>query len=756
MQKTTSGSTQILISIFFISLSLLIYQIVLTRLFSAILLYHYVFLVTSFAVFGLGLGGIAIYKARLFLSQDIGAQCSLLSFATGVSCFIVFSVITFSPYLGGIVPYAVISIIPFIIGGMLIALLFSRAAGQSGMLYGADLLGAAVGCILSVIMLDSAGMLHSCVIISLLPLIPVLIFPSSKLLFRASAGIVIFSVALFFQSGLLHRLETNFAPVMTAPGKYLEGVDRERGRRSSRIVYTKWDAFSRTDVIEVDGFDDRKAVTIDGVAFSGMYAFDGDLDKVRRFPDLSGYFPSICSLPFAFGPDGRVFIVGSAGGRDILYALMAGSQKITAVEINKSTIEAVRHFGTFNGGICDRPEVRVIENDGRYVIENTPDIFDVILLPLVKTEAAGMAAFSLIENYVFTEEAVGKYLEHLSTNGRIAVIAHHEAALAKMVYTAMEVLAGRGIPDQEIPRYLAVVNSKNLETARDVRQPLLIIKKEPFSVEESEQLLKNIQSSGNIALFLPYLYENARLGDIRKGIARRADFARDLPYSCEPATDNRPFFYNFKKGLPDVLRYGLIASIVLSLLIFLPYVIRKRMLKAGLFFSILGIGFMLLEISLIQTFIRYLGHPTLAFAFSVGGLLLGGALGSFALDRGVFAWIQNRRQNALFYVFFCGILAAIFFQPLFSATYALPLPARIAVSMGLMLPLGFFMGIPFPSGLKAVRSNQEIPFLWGINGLFTVVGSILAVAIAMLWGITAAVVIGAGCYLFLFLFYRNL
>lgn len=756
MRKPPPGSSQVLVSIFFISLSLLIYQVVLTRLFSAILLYHYVFLVTSFAVFGLGLGGIAIYKARLFLSQDTGAQCSLLSFATGVSCFIVFSVITFSPYLGGIVPYAVISIIPFITGGMLVALLFSRVAGQSGKLYGADLLGAAVGCILSVIILDSTGMLRSCIIISTLPFIPVLVFPSNKLLVRAAACVVIFSAVLFFQNGLLHRLETNFAPVMTAPGKYIEGVDRERGRRSSRIVYTKWDAFSRTDVIEVDGFDDRKTVTIDGVAFSGMYAFDGDLDKARRYPDLSGYFPSICSLPFAFGPNDRVFIVGSAGGRDILYALMAGSKKITAVEINRSTIEAVRHFKTFNGGICDRPEVRVIENDGRYVIENTPDIFDVILLPLVKTEATGMAAFSLIENYIFTKEAIGKYLERLSPSGRIAVLAHHEAALAKMVSTAMEVLAGRGVPDQEIPRYLAVVNSKNLETAGDVRQPLLIIKKEPFSIEESEQLLKNIQSSGNIALFLPYLYEKARLADIRKGIARRADFARGLPYSCEPATDNRPFFYNFKKGLPDNLLYGFIASIILSFMVSFPYIIRKKAYKTVLFFSVLGIGFMVLEISLIQTFIRYLGHPTLAFAFSVGGLLLGGALGSFALDRGVFAWSRNRRQNALLYVFICGTLAAIFFQPLFSATYALPLPARIAVSMGLMLPLGFFMGIPFPSGLKAVRSNEEIPFLWGINGLFTVVGSILAVAIAMLLGITAAVVIGAGCYLFLFLFYRNL
>lgn len=750
-------------ALFLVSLSLLIFQITITRVFSAILLYHYVFAVTSFAILGLGLGGILVFiLPRLEKSFMANPDLFLarLGLMLAFSYFVIITLLSLTPFLG-FLSYIILGFIPFIIGGILIAILFKHAARATGKLYFADLLGSGIGSLAVIYFLDSFGLIRTFILISLTAAGASLIMFRKNVrnkIFFSCIFLTLFLLALFFQTSFTGNLETNFQPFVTSPHKYVGDTNRERGDGAARIIFTKWNSFSRTDVIDVDGDPDRKTVTIDGVAFSGMYRFNGDLRQVKNYTDTSGYFPSIMSLPFLIGSNEKVAMIGTGGGRDVLYALQAGSKTIDAVEINTSTIDAVRNFADFNGRIYDRPEVRVYAEDGRNFLKKTDQVYDLIFLSLVKTEAIGTVAFALSENYIFTVEALEDYFNHLKDDGKIAFIVHHEACLAKMTATAMKVLKEKGIPEMEIPLYLAVVNSKNLETNpyKPTYEPLLLIKKKPFTRSEAETLLTAAKNTGNQSLFLPYLAENARLGDIRQGKMSVADFEKNLPYNAEPATNNKPYFYNFDPGLPPVLWYTLIGVTILAL-IFLKPLLNRKLTGISLYFTGLGIGFMFLEIPLIHKFILYLGHPTLAFTFVVFALLIGGGIGSYFSGLAIWEFGKSKRNIAALLVFGYTLLLLVAIPIVFKNTADFGSIVRIAISVLLVLPLGFFMGMPFPYGIKSMSLNgqeNEVPLMWGVNGIMTVAGSIAAIIVSMFWGFDVTIAVGAAVYFGVFVGFK--
>jgi hypothetical protein len=755
------GLHQSLIAMFLISLSLILFQIVITRVFSAILLYHYVFLVTSFAILGLGLGGMMVYKYQK-ISAAFSANPSSFLANTGLilsgAYFLIITIISLTPFMGGFIPYILLCLIPFIIGGVFISTLFKFASQSTSKLYFADLTGSAIGSLVVVYSLDSFGVIRSFLLICLIAAIAALVMSIKNLKSKSFAVTLAFSSllsVLFFQTNLAGNLEKNFKPFITNPEKYVGDVDRERGAGAARIIYTKWNSFSRTDVIDVQGDPDRKTVTIDGVAFSGMYRYGGDPGEIKKYTDTSGYFPSIMSLPFRIGNNDNVVMIGAGGGRDVLYALLAGSKTIAAVEINRSTIDAVRHFAAFNGNIYDRPEVKVYPEDGRTFISRSPEKYDLIFLSLVKTEAIGTVAFSLTENFIYTTGALEDYLNHLNEDGKIAFIVHHEASLAKLTATALNVFKKKGMEETEIPLHLAIINSKNLETnpLRPTYQPLLIIKKKPFTETEARQLLDAGNTTGNSCLFMPYLQEVARLGEIRQGTATVADFEKDLPYNAEPATDDKPYFYNFDLGLPPVLLITLIGVILLSLVFLIP-ACKQGLAGFSLYFTGLGIGFMLIEIPLIQKFILYLGHPTLAFAFVLFALLAGGGLGSYWSGLKLWQTGKSKRQLAPLLVVGYAAVLLILAPVVFHWTIDFNSVCRILTGIGLVLPLGFFMGMPFPAGIRRMsleHLENEVPLMWGVNGVMTVVGSVAAITISMLVGFDWTILVGSLVYLGIFL-----
>ncbi|HBN86509.1 MAG TPA: spermine synthase, partial [Clostridiales bacterium] len=311
---------------------------------------------------------------------------------------------------------------------------------------------------------------------------------------------------------------------------------------------------------------------------------------------------------------------------------------ISAVEINAGSIDAVKAFGVYNGYIYDRPQVKVYGEDGRSFVQRSKEKYDLIFLSLVMTNTSQGMAYALSENYIHTVEAMKDYMDHLSDNGKIAFLAHDEYDLSKIVVTAVQALNEKGIPLEETPNYISLYSQvmQHQQGAVAIHEPVIIIKNKPFTEDESEELLKIASENKIIPLYAPLIMEKGPLHKIKEATSTIREYINSFKYNVTPATDNNPYFYNFNKGVPSTLITILVVVALCSIVLFAPFASKRRNLKPTLYFSLLGIGFMMIEVPLIQKFILYLGHPTLAFTFVLSALLLGSGIGGYLSNTKLF------------------------------------------------------------------------------------------------------------------------
>jgi len=509
-----------LLSIFFISVSLFIYQVVLTRIYSAVLSYHYVFLITSLAIFGLGIGSIFAFKlrendlrifSRSIVLKEMLTQGNIFnkvnngSVVLGVSYMFVYSVNYLLHFVNNLLIYIILGTIPFMIGGYLFSTLFTEHPEISGKLYFADLIGSGAGSIAVIFLMNQAGMFRTIVMVSIITFIPFLILTVSARRIKAATLVLpmLLAVLLFTPGQYISSIEENFNGILNNSGKTFGSV--QKSGLEPEIVYSNWNAFSRTDVIKLNKKPDEMILTIDGTANAPMYQFDGDVKSLEGYKVDTGF------MPFAIGKNEKTLLIGPGGGRDVLYALAGGSKDISAVEINTSSIDAVKAFGGYNGNIYNRPEVKVYGEDGRSFVRKTND--------------------SIFSKY---------------------------------------------IPQQH--------GGSHLHT------PVIIIKAQPFSQEESRELLELSKKSGNEALYAPMVYEEGILQHIRDEHISMSDYVNGFETNVTPATDDNPYFYNFGKGIPSTLWLILIVVLMGSLILFAPFARNDKNLKPSFYFGLLGVG----------------------------------------------------------------------------------------------------------------------------------------------------------------------
>lgn len=766
--KNSISKISILFSIFFISISLFIYQVVLTRLFSAVLLYHYVFLITSFAIFGLGIGSIFAYRMKnkavnsdMVLDDIIQPQCrenirgqiNKGSIILTASYIVSLTIIYLLPYINSLMVYTFLGTIPFIIGGYLYSILFTEFPEISGKLYFADLVGSGAGSIAVLYLLNNFGIFKTVILICAFALIPALILPTAGLKIRAIGYIlpVVFIAGILLPGQYVNSIEKNFNGILKNTSKTLGNLTKSG--LSPEIVYSKWNAFSRTDVIKLNNQPDQMILTIDGSANASMYKFDGDTRSLDKFKQDTGF------LPFAIGSNSKSILIGPGGGRDVLYALAGGSKDISAVEINTSSIEAVKSMGEYNGNIYSRPEVKVYGEDGRSFVRKSKDKYDLIFLSLVMTNTSQGMGYALSENYIYTVEAMQDYLDHLNDNGKIAFLAHDEDDLGKLVSTAIKTLEYKGIPVKEAPNYIAVYTKFMPQEHGEAHMfnPVVIVKNKPFSEAESKTLLETAQKNDSVSLYTPILNEQGPLLQIKEETLSLEGYLNGYKTNVTPATDDSPYFYNFSKGVPITLPFILISAIIASIVLFSAFIRKNGNLKPAMYFGLLGVGFMMIEVPLIQKFILYLGHPSQAFTYVLAALLIGGGLGGFLSNNRIF-----NRTIKVFYlppvmVVIINIILLLSLGYIFKNTSSLDLTGKIIISSFLVMLQGFFMGMPFPRGLKLIGEsrNEIIPVMWGVNGVSSVIGSVLSVILSMTIGFTGAMIAGAIIYL-LVSFYKTL
>ena len=773
-----------------VTLSTLMYEILLTRIFSVTMWYHYAFAAISIAMFGMTVGALVVYLwPSFFLPARVKSQMGLSALLFSLMMVSSFTIHLFIPLrdlnasspaaLGFLtLNYSVISV-PFVFGGICVCLALTRFPRQVSRLYAVDLAGAGTGCVLLIPALRLTDGPTCVFLVAFLASLGSIAFLWESKERRLLLGAGCFSTFL-----LVFTIGHTFLVQSQKPLLTLRWV---KGEWEPRPIYEKWNSFSRIQVI---GYPDKPrppqgwglsstlpesdwvcqlTIEIDSQAGTWMTRYHGDpepLDHLRF---------DIINLVHYLRKDARVLVVGVGGGRDLLSALAFGQREIVGVEINNDIIRILNEtFGDYSGHLDGDPRIVFVDDEARSWISRQQERFDIIQVSFIDTWAATAAgAFVLTENSLYTVEAWATFLDRLSPDGILTFsrwyVPENPAEIYRLLHLGAAALQRIGISN---PRDHLLLATHPCDPRNLIGVGTLLLSKQPLSSETvdaferaSEDLLFDVQLTPTKAAD-PVL---AKILSPEKA----GDFMAEYPLDLSAPTDDRPFFFNmlrfgdlfsprtFVKQGPNepniravaVLGSLLAITLLLTLLFILGplFVTTDRSALSGkktlfILFAAIGVGFMLVEISQMQRLIVFLGHPTYGLSVVLFSLLLSSGAGSYLVHP-----VGNaKRQGVILFLLLISALGGVGgFTPLVvSAFRGAETPVRIGIAVGILCFPGFFMGMPFPLGMKIAsgQSPSLTPWLWGINGAASVCASVLAVAVSLWWGISATFWLGVACY----------
>jgi hypothetical protein len=714
---------RVLAVIFLLSASGLAYEVTLTRLFSLFFQYHYVFLIVSLAVAGLSVGA-ALAALMLRNQRPNDPPPDLINAAILAALLFAAAAVVLSElrYADRIAVAVIAGLLPFVGIGFLNAALFERYAGASGILYAADLLGGALGLGAALGAISALGAFNAILALAVIGGVDALILAwmgGARRMRIGAAGVSLALVVLLIVNLAAGLVDYNPKRLKAfPPDKTMLTVLQDP---TARITETRWGPFARLDVVETSDQAVRYVFT-DGGAGSIMVRYDGNDQRVAWLKSEMAYLPFIAApgaVDPAPNPLANVLILGAGAGKDVLMAHLAGAESITAVEINGELVDLTRDLSDYNGGVYDLPGVKTVVEDGRNTVERSREYYDLIYANLVYSQAAAPGNSALAESYVFTREALRTYWSRLTDTGRIGFVTHHGIEGLRLVVAALEMLTGEGMTLPDALQHVALVSLYGDDP--QTRTSVVLISR------------------------------------LATGMVSLSQFIRDNAdeYNFTPTTDNRPFFYQFTPGLPGQLSDLLLISLTLvavylswNMFFFLRREEHWKRVSLAPYFALLGAAFMLIEIPLIQRFSLLLGQPVLALVIVVGALLLGGGLGSLFESRYRVASLPRVVPVAAVIVAAVAVGARLILPALIDAALPGSLVVRAIITAGVLVPLGFVMGMPFPGGLRVAHEAdpQGVAAYWGANAVASVLGSAAAMALAINSGFASVLLLGAGLY----------
>lgn len=774
----------LLTSVFLISFSLIALEISVTRLLSVLLSYHYVFVVLSLALLGLGLGGIFVHLFRPKIPTEKKGFTPLAFFSSFFSLAIL--IFTLFVVKFGYIPNIQLNILfcglvllgPFFWAGVILAEVYRIFPSISSRIYGVDLIGAALGAPVAILFLNRFGAMSTNLILGVVASLSAVLFAIGGS--KKKQGLLVSISCLLILLGFLGINRAGFLseiPIGKNPSKEIhEALSFFKGR----IIESRWSAFGRTDLVAFSDDPGHMDIYLDGTAGSPMYRFNGDIQNPgSNILHLRETFPGY--FPFFFLKEeerDNALIIGPGGGRDILLALMGGVREITAVEINKDLVDMVSKYSLYNGGIFTKlPQVKIIVDEGRNFLKRQKGKYDLIMLSLPVTNTSrSLEGYALTENFLFTTDSILDYIENLTNEGSLMIVGHNDAEILRLLSISLCSLSKKGIsPAQAMNQIYIVASDEYL---------LFLLKKTPFEATAVFPMDQTIHQFGYDlgSSYFPYMQHvggyNPALIALNHGKIVPEDLikmVKDRGYDISPVTDDNPFFYKIEKDIPKAISFIFWSSmILLAIVILIPPFFWKRILiqpeapsrvkgylgkiplKFVAFFSMLGIGFMLIEISFFQKFVFFLGQPVLSLAVLLFSLLIGASIGSFW--SGIFASNKINRFIALTALCIVGLtlVYALLLPLILRQLFGLNLSIRLLTTVLLLIPLGFSMGIPFPLGIRLLKERKmenQIPWMWGVNGVGSVLGSVMTIVVAVHLGFTPALLISAGCYFIIFLIF---
>lgn len=754
-------------------------ELLLTRIYSVTMYYHFAFMVISLALLGLAIAGVATYLLpkvfRLDRAGELAAAFALL-FALGV--VIALHVSVTSPIrlegfdnVGTLLGLYFAAALPFLMSGFALTIAISSAGESIGKIYAFDLCGAAVGCLFVIPSISSLGGQGAILAAGAVGAIGAAAFavsapPERKSRLPLAGGGAVAAILLVFlavtESGA-HRFG-----ITPNPDKFL-------GKR--KVLFEKWNAFSQITVADAGGgATDHKWIFIDADAttrlWSGSIAADG-YQAPLRIPEVR-----VAALVYALRNQGPALIIGPGGGTDVISALRAGVPRVVGVEVNPIIVNDVMKgaYAQWTGNLYRDPRVHVVVDEGRSFIRRSGERYSSIQATLVDTWAASSSgAFTLSENNLYTVEAFGEFLDHLAPGGVLAVTRWYDKGQPReslrLLALARAALEARRAA--EPARHVMFVEDRE-------RRATLLLSRDPFTEADLATIEERVAADRLRILYLPgeeVAGEDAFLAGFLRAPSM-SEFLDRLPYNATPTTDDRPFFFFTERtggvfgllGRLDtlernnlglaILQILLVVSAILTLLfVVLPLLLFRRdalreqrlpKLRVLGYFLCLGLGFILVEIGFMQRFVLFLGHPIYALAVVLATLLAASGTGSALSGRIGKSWgPRGLARRAIAVLAVLMVVYALALEPLFHALLGWPIAARIALSVILVALPGLLMGALLPSGVRAANAlgPEVVPWAWGLNGATSVVGSVLAITVSMNYGFTTTLFVGVGAYL---------
>lgn len=777
-----------------LSLATLLLELALTRVLSVSLWYHFGFLVISTALLGFGASGVTLAlwtELREKKNLDFALGVCALAFAVCVVLsFWLMQRVPFDPFSVAVdhrqfyfMPiYFLLVALPFFCSGLAISLLLTRGSKEINRLYAYDLLGAGLGCALVALVIPRFGGTGSVLMAAFVGGLSAVCFawPAKRAL---AATAVLVSAILLAASFRGDRV----IPIHVSANKQ---------RRNIPSIYSAWNTLSFVQVVDIPGEGKEpgaRRMFIDaGTAATGIGDLRPDVRKVlANHPDQVG---ELSTVAYVGKPNPKILIIGSGGGDQVLEGLKAHASSITAIEINSiiNDIVAVR-MNDYWGNLFHQPEVHLVTDEGRSFVRRSTEKYDAIIsVHTISNAAIASGALSLAENYVLTREALEDYLDHLAADGTI-FFTRPEFQIPRLFATAQEVFTKRGLGSVG-NHVLGFSTGFALQMpGRLSFEAGFLLKKSEFRPEELKEirriLIADAASYGNASgLKILYAPDEKHAGSLYAQIVEAPDLEavfRTTDSQLAAATDDKPFFNQhtrwsrirwntivdlFSQKQPGSARLALedrpIAEVTLLILlvqsavvaglcILLPLALLDRgSLRAERpwgwlgYFAALGLGFIMVEIALLQRFLLFLGQPIYTYAVVLAGLLIFTGVGSYAAGKWS-AESTSTLKRALLAAVLVVLLMAVITPLVFRACLGFGLPFRITIALLLVAPLGFVLGMPFPLGLRLAmqRSSALGSWAWGVNGFFTVIGTVLALMLGMMIGFRMVLLLACACYL---------
>lgn len=792
-----------LAGIFFISSATLCLEICLTRYFSISQQYHFAFWVVSIAFLGYGASGSFLTFFKKIHSIDHEKFLSISSLLYSLSIFLIF-------FLTNAIPFDFIKLswdnnqiflififyfflsIPFLFAGLTISFAITRCSEHVNKIYFSDLFGAGVGTMIPLFIFMPAGDRGVILFISFLALFSSFLFSTKRsLLFKGLLALIMLG-----EVGLFVCAPSWFS-FRISPFKALPVALRYP---NAKQIFTKWNSISRVDIIESPAarfapglsllytkkLPHQLGLSIDGGELTSVTQFNNLQDPALEY--LSN-LPS--SLPYSILKRPRTLIIEPKGGADVISALINNAPLIKVIESNPLIVKIMRRdLASFSGNLYLNKNVQVITGNTRTALIKEKCSFDLITFSLTDIFGpSGTGLYGFGENYLYTVESFVNILNRLSPEG-IASISLYllppPRQEIRILATWIEALE----KNKKDPAY-------HIMAIRSWGTITYLVKKTPFSKKEIQITKNNAERSLFDLVYYPGikaeevniynkfdtpLYYNISLQLLSP--SKRKNFYKKYLFQVKPVSDNRPFFSNFfkinkikttykalgQKWLPFLngeflVPFLLIQSIVIAfILIFLPFFIfqkskigsRKTLLKILFYFSLIGMSFMFVEITLIQKFILFLGHPLYSVSIILFSLLFSSGLGSF-FSKKILG--KNIKKNLTLCLIFCACIISVILislKFLYEIFIGFNINIRILLTFLLVFPLGFLMGFPFPTGIRLIQHEQKklIPWAWATNAFSSVVCSITALIIAFWGGYNLVLILAAGGYLLAILFLR--